>query len=128
MLARHTGDSAKVAEARERCLQMSREHYRGHIVQAQTPSDKAIVDLRVDGKSSTDRVAVAHVAHGHAAINTSVACAYTGTGPALHLLHLHRAEDYARHTRTATSVLTKKVLYVEVSRSQSVGCEYCSVP
>jgi hypothetical protein len=32
-------------------------------------------------------------------------------GPApLHLLHLHRAEDYARHTRTATSVLTKKVL------------------
>jgi hypothetical protein len=81
MLARHTGDSAKVAEARERCLQMSREHYRGHIVQAQTPSDKAIVDLRVDGKSSTDRVAVAHVAHGHAAINTSVACAYTGTGP-----------------------------------------------
>jgi hypothetical protein len=50
-------------------------------------------------------------------------------GPApLHLLHLHRAEDYARHTRTATSVLTKKVLYVEVSRSQSVGCEYCSVP
>jgi hypothetical protein len=32
MLARHTGDSAKVAEARERCLQMSRDHLSGHDV------------------------------------------------------------------------------------------------